>query len=156
MVVSAARSQQMSLIRSRDTKPELRVRKYLHAAGLRYRLHARELPGTPDLVFPCRRAVVFVHGCFWHKHPGCRAARLPKSRLAFWGPKLDSNAARDQVVQEQLQELGWSVFVIWECESSKEHNLSMLADQLKNLPTRPRRSGNGAALRAPARDHLRQ
>lgn len=139
MVVSAARSRQMSLIRSRDTKPELRVRRYLHAAGLRYRIHARELPGTPDLVFPGRHAVVFVHGCFWHKHPGCRAARLPKSRLDFWEPKLDSNAARDQLVQEQLRGLGWSVFVIWECESSNEQNLRILAEQLKQLPTRPYR-----------------
>ena len=106
----------MSRVRSKDTKPEMRVRRLVHGLGYRYRLHVRELPGTPDLVFPSRRAVIFVHGCFWHRHENCALARLPKSRLDFWRKKLESNTTRDAAQQERLRELGWRVLVVWECQ----------------------------------------
>lgn len=115
--VDPLRSAQMALVRGRDTKPEMRVRKAMHAAGLRYRLHDRRLPGAPDLVFASRRIAVFVHGCFWHRHPGCAAARMPKSRLEFWAPKLNGNAVRDQRNRRELEAAGWKVLVIWECET---------------------------------------
>ncbi|WP_241163242.1 very short patch repair endonuclease [Ralstonia solanacearum] len=134
MAVDPTRSAQMALVRSRDTKPEMRVRKALHAAGLRYRLHDRRLPGTPDLVFPSRRIVVFVHGCFWHRHPGCTAARLPKSRKEFWEPKLAGNVERDKRTQEELQALGWTVLVIWECETKSADALMRLERRIANAP----------------------
>jgi DNA mismatch endonuclease (patch repair protein) len=93
------------------------VRRLAHGLGLRFRLHRRDLPGTPDIVFPRRRTVVLVHGCFWHQHEGCRLARQPKSRLDYWLPKLARNKARDRTAQEDLQALGWQVLVIWECET---------------------------------------
>jgi DNA mismatch endonuclease (patch repair protein) len=110
----------MVLIRGKDTKPEMRVRKFLHASGLRYRLHDKRLPGRPDLVFPSRKVAVFVNGCFFHQHPGCPHARMPKSRLEFWGPKLAGNVERDQRNYANLVEAGWRVLVIWECET-KNH-----------------------------------
>lgn len=134
MAVDLARSAQMALVRSRDTKPEMRVRKALHAAGLRYRLHDRRLPGAPDLVFPSRRIVVFVHGCFWHCHPGCSAARMPKSRLEFWKPKLAGNVERDRRTQDELQALGWTVLVIWECETKSNDALRRLERRITNAP----------------------
>lgn len=144
MAVDPARSAQMALIRARDTKPELRVRKALHAAGLRYRLYDRSLPGAPDLVFPGRRVAVFVHGCFWHQHPACTAARMPKSRLEFWQAKLSANVVRDIVKRAELEALGWRVMVIWECETRRPDALSALAERIKSYPvsdapaTRPR------------------
>ncbi len=113
------RSERMRRVRSRDTKPELRVRRLIHGLGYRYRLHANDLPGRPDLVFPSRRKAVFVHGCFWHRHEGCSRNRLPKSpeRRDFWRNKLDGNARRDRVNQAALREMGWRVLVIWECET---------------------------------------
>jgi DNA mismatch endonuclease (patch repair protein) len=110
------RSERMSRVRGRDTKPELLIRKALHARGYRYRLHDKKLPGTPDLSFPGRRKAVFVHGCFWHMHEGCPLARMPKSRLEFWRPKLEGNRARDAVKLDQLRALGWDVMVVWECQ----------------------------------------
>lgn len=110
------RSERMSRVRGRDTKPELLIRKVLHARGYRYRLHDKKLPGTPDLSFPGRRKAVFVHGCFWHMHEGCPLARMPKSRLEFWRPKLEGNRARDAVKLGQLRALGWDVMVVWECQ----------------------------------------
>ena len=108
----------MSGIKSTDTKPELAVRRYLHKQGLRYRLHARDLPGSPDLVLPRHRAVVFVHGCYWHRHQGCRFASEPKSNFEFWQAKFRANVQRDKKVEHDLLEAGWRVFVIWECEIS--------------------------------------
>jgi DNA mismatch endonuclease (patch repair protein) len=110
------RSERMSRVRGRDTKPELLVRKALHALGYRYRLHDKKLPGTPDLTFPGRRKAIFVHGCFWHRHEGCSLARMPKSRLEFWRPKLEGNRVRDAVKLEHLRALGWDVMVVWECQ----------------------------------------
>lgn len=115
--VDPARSAQMALVRGQDTKPEMRVRKALHAAGLRYRLHDKKLPGSPDLVFPSRRIALFVHGCFWHRHPGCAAARLPKSHQEFWAAKLAGNVERDKRNHAALESAGWKVIVIWECET---------------------------------------
>lgn len=110
------RSAVMARVRDRDTKPELAVRRYLHVCGLRFRLHRNDLPGRPDLVFPGRRIVVFVHGCFWHQHPGCGKAKLPKTRSEFWREKLEGNARRDERVLRELSALGWTSHVIWECE----------------------------------------
>ena len=109
------RSERMSRIRGKDMRPELTVRRITHGMGYRYRLHVRTLPGNPDLVFRPRRKVIFVHGCFWHRHEGCKLARLPKTRLEFWLPKLESNKQRDMAKQAQLHESGWEVLVIWEC-----------------------------------------
>lgn len=110
------RSARMALIRHTHTKPELLVRRLLHRLGYRYRLHRRDLPGTPDLVFPSRRTVLFVHGCFWHRHVDCALARLPKSRLEFWAPKLQANKERDARKIEALKAAGWRVGVVWECQ----------------------------------------
>lgn len=106
----------MSRVRSRDTAPEMLVRRLTHAMGYRYRLHAKELPGRPDLVFRPRRKVIFVHGCFWHRHFGCSLARMPKSRTDFWAPKLEANRQRDLNVERALREANWAVLTIWECE----------------------------------------
>lgn len=112
------RSERMSRIKATDTKPELVVRRLTHAMGFRYRLHDSRLPGRPDLVFARRKKVIFVHGCFWHRHGSkdCKLARLPKSRLDFWLPKLEANQARDKRVSRELDALGWKVMVVWECE----------------------------------------
>jgi DNA mismatch endonuclease (patch repair protein) len=113
----AERSKRMAMIHGTNTKPELRVRSIAHRTGYRYRLHDSDLPGKPDMVFPKLRKVVFVHGCFWHRHPGCSLARLPKSRLSFWLPKLTRNRQRDIRNIARLRRAGWSVKVIWECET---------------------------------------
>ena len=112
------RSERMSRIRNKDTGPELTVRRLVHSLGYRYRLHGRKMPGRPDLVFRSRRAVIFVHGCFFHRHldPACRLARLPKSRLDFWLPKLEGNRVRDERNIHALIELGWRVLIVWECQ----------------------------------------
>ena len=135
-----ARSAQMALIRSRDTKPEMRVRRALHTAGFRYRLHDERLPGKPDLVLPSRQVALFVHGCFWHQHPdrSCALARMPKSRLEFWRPKLEGNRARDERKRRELESLGWSVIEVWECQTSPS-DLSGLVERLRDIPIgRPR------------------
>jgi DNA mismatch endonuclease, patch repair protein len=110
------RSERMARIRGRDTKPELIVRRIVHRCGFRYRLHGKTLPGKPDLVFPSRHKVIFVHGCFWHRHPSCTLARLPKSRLDFWVPKLAGNRRRDLKNIRLLSKVGWKSQIIWECE----------------------------------------
>lgn len=121
--VDPKRSAQMRLVRARDTKPEWRVRRALHAAGLRYRLHARGLPGRPDIVFGKLRIAIFVHGCFWHQHPdpACKLARMPKSRQEFWEPKLRGNRSRDEQARAKLDEAGWHVIEIWECQLDDAH-----------------------------------
>lgn len=120
------RSKRMSLVRGRDTKPEMRVRRLVHSLGYRYRLHRRDLPGSPDLVFGPRRKVIFVHGCFWHRHPApsCKLARLPKSRQEFWLPKLEGNRARDERINAALTAMGWTVLEIWECETADTESLA--------------------------------
>ena len=119
-LTEAERSRRMALVRSRDTKPEIVVRKAAWHLGYRYRLHVKALPGCPDLVFRSARAVIFVHGCFWHRHRGCPLARLPKSKLDFWVPKLEQNRIRDLKNARSLRRAGWRVAVIWECETENE------------------------------------
>ncbi|MQW64876.1 DNA mismatch endonuclease Vsr [Sinorhizobium meliloti] len=109
------RSQVMSRVRGKDTKPELTVRRFLHSRGLRYRLHRRDLPGKPDLVFPSQRIAVFVNGCFWHQHSGCPKSSLPRTRHDFWKAKLQSNILRDQKVQDELRAMNWRPLIVWEC-----------------------------------------
>jgi len=118
------RSKRMSLVRGRGTKPEMLVRRLIHGMGYRYRLHRRDLPGNPDLVFPSRRRAIFVHGCFWHRHRQCKLARIPKSRHDFWVPKLEGNRQRDVANQKRLREIGWDLMVIWECETRDREVLS--------------------------------
>lgn len=132
--VDPERSAQMRLIRARDTKPELVVRRALHKAGLRYRLHARDLPGRPDIVFRKDRIAVFVHGCFWHQHPDpdCKKARMPKSRRDFWEPKLLGNRSRDEEVKARLNQGGWRVLEVWECQLGPSH-LATLTDTIRAL-----------------------
>ena len=118
------RSWLMSRVAAKNTSPEIRVRRAAHALGLRFRLHRRDLPGTPDLVFAKHRIVIFVHGCFWHRHPGCKKASTPKSRTDFWQSKFDSNVARDRRTTEKLNALGWTVAVVWECQTKEPALLS--------------------------------
>ncbi len=118
------RSWNMSRIRSKDTKPELLVRRLLTALGLRYRLHRAGLPGKPDIVLGPRRLVIFVHGCFWHRHAGCKEATMPAANRVFWQTKLEGNAARDRRHRAALQKLGWRVVTVWECETRQPERLA--------------------------------
>lgn len=111
------RSQRMSLVRARDTNPEKTVRRIVTQLGYRYRLHYPALPGKPDLAFPGRRKAIWVHGCFWHRHEACALARLPKSRLDFWKPKLEGNKQRDQRNIQLVEDMGWKTLVLWECQT---------------------------------------
>lgn len=113
----------MAGIRGKDTTPELRVRSAAHALGYRFRLHRRDLPGTPDLVFPRLRKVILVHGCYWHRHEGCRFAYTPKSNTEFWKRKFEGNLERDQRQLSELQRLGWDPLVIWECTTYNQDDL---------------------------------
>ena len=118
------RSERMSRVRNKNTKPEMRVRRLVHSLGYRYRLHYGKLPGHPDMAFPERKKVIFVHGCFWHRHERCSRCRMPKSRLEFWAPKLEKNRLRDVDNQAALQELGWDILVVWECETEEAAGLT--------------------------------
>lgn len=113
----AAKRALMGRFRSKDTRPELAVRRILHRLGYRFRIHRRDLPGRPDIVLPRHRLAIFVHGCFWHRHSGCKVATTPKTRPDFWQPKFRSILERDRRVQQELEHLGWRVEVIWECET---------------------------------------
>jgi DNA mismatch endonuclease (patch repair protein) len=117
----------MSRIRGKDTEPERLVRSALHRMGYRFRLHVKDLPGKPDIVLPKFKTVVFVHGCFWHRHPRCKYAYTPKSRVAFWTRKLADNVVRDTTTRSRLQSLGWRVAVIWECQVDDESKIMRLA-----------------------------
>lgn len=121
------RSRRMALIRSKNTHPEMVVRSIAHRLGYRFRLHRRDLPGAPDLVFPSRKTVIFVHGCFWHAHEDCTVANLPKTRRSYWSTKFDRNKKRDALNANLLKQSGWQVFTIWECETKQQ---LMLADRL--------------------------
>ena len=135
----ATRSEIMSRIRGRDTEPEMIVRRIAHGLGFRFRLHRRDLPGSPDLVFPRYRAAIMVHGCFWHRHPGCKYASSPKTRVRFWEDKFEGNVVRDRRNEDSLHELGWRVMVIWECETRDREavaeRISEYLGKTTSLPT---------------------
>lgn len=128
VVDAPTRSRMMAGIRGKDTKPELAVRKALHALGLRYRLHAKDLPGKPDIVFPKYKAAVFVHGCFWHRHEGCRFATTPATRPEFWSEKFAANVERDSRKQAELEAAGWRQRVVWECDVREHGGKAIAAD----------------------------
>lgn len=123
-LTKAERSERMARVRHRNTRPEMLVRRLVHRLGFRYRLHRKELPGAPDLAFIGKRKAIFVHGCFWHRHadPACKLARMPKSRLDFWQPKLEGNRQRDLRHQSEMEAIGWRYLIVWECElGHREH-----------------------------------
>lgn len=126
------RSAVMRRVKSRDTGPEMTVRRLLHAAGYRYRLHRKDLPGKPDLVFPGRRKAVFVHGCFWHGHDCRRGARQPKNNAEYWRAKIGRNVERDAQNRAALSERGWDSLIVWECELKEDGLLKRLEDFLKS------------------------
>lgn len=127
------RSYNMSKIRSKDTKPELFVRKFLHSHGFRYRLHVKDLPGKPDIVLPKYKTTIFIHGCFWHGHTGCKYYVIPKTRTDWWINKINKNKSNDEKSKQKLIELGWNVLEIWECDLKKDVQLYTLSDLLKQL-----------------------
>jgi len=135
-LTSAERSARMSLVRSKNTKPELVVRRLVYALGYRYRLHVRSLPGAPDLVFGSRRKAIFVHGCFWHQHACPSGDRMPKSRVDFWRTKLEGNAMRDRRTVAKLRRLGWRVLTIWECQVNDQSRLERRLASFLALPGR--------------------
>ncbi|NNJ14574.1 DNA mismatch endonuclease Vsr [Pseudomonas putida CSV86] len=134
IVDTATRSRMMAGIKGRNTKPEVFVRRFLHANGYRFRLHRRDLPGSPDIVLPKFMTCIFIHGCFWHRHPGCRYATVPKTNADFWEKKFGSNVERDMRNKAALEEAGWSVLIIWECEI--KHSLATLERMLFDLRSR--------------------
>lgn len=121
------RSKRMARVRGRDTRPELLIRSLVHRMGYRFRLHRKSLPGKPDLVFPGRKKVIFVHGCFWHRHsdPNCPFTRTPKSKRGFWNAKFRENQARDQRNCADLEQMGWGVLVVWECQLKNLEQVSL-------------------------------
>ncbi|WP_394562128.1 very short patch repair endonuclease [Aquipseudomonas alcaligenes] len=130
VVNTLTRSRMMSGIRGKDTKPEMLVRRVLFKAGFRFRLHRKDLPGVPDVVFPKWRVALFVHGCFWHMHQGCANAKIPSTRTDFWRRKLEANVERDLRVQVALAEAGWRVVVVWECLTRDSQALAALPERL--------------------------
>lgn len=137
IVSEEQRSYNMSRIRGKNTKPELAVRSMLHSMGYRFTVNGplnRKLPGKPDIVLPKYKTVIFVHGCFWHGHQGCKDFRIPKTRTEWWKAKIESNMARDKRQQEELRQLGWKVLVIWECEVKTNSSLKDLKQRLPRLP----------------------
>ena len=121
--VSEQRSRNMSAIKSKNTKPEIAVRKLLHSMGYRFRLHRKDLPGSPDIVLPKYKTAIFVHGCFWHRHENCKYASNPQTRKEFWENKFKANVKRDKEIQEKIINIGWQYVVIWECETKNIDNL---------------------------------
>jgi len=124
------RSYNMSRIRARNTKPEIQVRKFLYSNGLRYRLYYKKLPGTPDIIIPKLKSVIFVHGCFWHGHKGCKKFVIPKTRTEFWMNKINTNIINDRKNTDALEEKGWKVFTVWECELDYEEILQKLLNDI--------------------------
>jgi len=129
--VSEKRSRNMSAIRSKNTKPEIAVRKLLHSLGYRFRLHKKNLPGSPDIVLPKYKTVIFVHGCFWHRHKNCKYASTPKTRKEFWEKKFRENINRDNLNQANLSLKGWKIIIIWECQL-KGDKKKLMRDLLPN------------------------
>ena len=128
--VSEQRSRNMSAIKSKNTKPEIKVRKVLHSMGYRFRLHRKDLPGSPDIVLPKYKTVIFVHGCFWHRHENCKYASNPKTRKEFWENKFKTNVKRDKEIQEKIKNIGWKSVVIWECEV---RNIESIEEKIKRF-----------------------
>ncbi|QYX55949.1 very short patch repair endonuclease [Roseovarius sp. SCSIO 43702] len=128
------RSALMANVRSKNTGPEMIVRSIAHKLGLRFRLHRRDLPGTPDLVFPKYRLVLFVHGCFWHRHIGCKKATMPKSRTDYWAKKFSQNTERDRRNRAKLEANGWRVETIWECQTKDSQTISDILREITNGP----------------------
>jgi DNA mismatch endonuclease, patch repair protein len=152
------RSENMRLVRSHDTGPEILVRKIAHRLGYRFRLHRRDLPGSPDLVFPKRNKIIFVHGCFWHRHQGCVRNTTPGTRIEFWKRKFAENEERDRRVSAQLRKLGWRVFVVWECETrNQRHPVAAMVHAFVRSRVRGsrRRPGSRGNARAAHRRRLR-
>lgn len=135
----AERSARMALIRGKDTKPELIVRKLLHGLGYRYQLHRRDLPGKPDLTFPSRQKIIYVHGCFWHQHAGCSVAHIPAARRDFWLEKFRRNTERDAQNLTNVQALGWQALVVWECETRDKAALERTLTSFLGPPGRSKR-----------------
>lgn len=131
------RSWLMSRVGGKNTTPEMVVRRMAHSLGLRFRLHRKDLPGTPDIVFPKWKVAIFVHGCFWHRHPGCAKASTPKSRIDFWQCKFDSNVRRDEKNAELLRDLGWSVITVWECETKSSERVREKLAQIFGIRVDP-------------------
>jgi len=127
------RSYNMSRIRSKDTKPEMLVRKFLHKNGFRYRLHVKDMPGKPDIVLPKYKTVIFIHGCFWHGHEGCKYYVVPKTRTEWWLNKIGTNIANDANAEEALKAAGWNIIKIWECEMKKSFLKTAMANLLDSL-----------------------
>jgi len=130
IVDKQTRSRMMAGIKGKDTKPELALRRALHARGFRYRLHSKSVPGRPDLVFPKHHAIVFVHGCFWHRHEGCRYTTTPSTRPEFWQAKFDANVIRDAAIGDRVIEAGWRVATVWECSLRKANQLTATVELL--------------------------
>lgn len=130
IVDKQTRSRMMAGIKGKDTKPELVLRRALHARGFRYRLHSKNVPGRPDLVFPKHHAIVFVHGCFWHRHEGCRYTITPSTRPEFWQAKFGANVIRDAAIRDQLKKTGWRVATVWECSLRKSELLTATVELL--------------------------
>ncbi len=128
--VSEQRSRNMSAIKSKNTKPEIKVRKILHSMGYRFRLHSKGLPGSPDIVLPKYKTVIFVHGCFWHRHENCKYASTPKTRQEFWENKFNANKIRDQKILKEIKSLGWKFIIIWECEA---RNIQSIEEKIKRF-----------------------
>jgi len=128
--VSEQRSRNMSAIKSKNTKPEIAVRKLLHSMGYRFRLHRKDLPGSPDIVLPKYKTIIFVHGCFWHRHENCKYATTPKTRKEFWENKFNANKIRDQKKLKEIKNLGWKFIIIWECEA---RNIQSIEEKIKRF-----------------------
>lgn len=135
-VSKEVRSYNMSRIRSKDTKPEILVRSYLFSKGLRFRKNDKRYPGSPDIVLPRYNTVVFVHGCFWHRHEGCKYATMPKSNVEFWKNKFDKNKQRDERNHQELEEMGWNVITVWECELKKDKVEQTLEDLYNRITSK--------------------
>jgi len=146
-LTSEERSKQMRLVRSKDTKPELRVRRLVHGLGYRYRLHRPDLPGKPDLVFPSRRKVIFVHGCFWHGHK-CKLGRLPKSRIDYWRNKIAANRDRDRRTLRRLRKMDWKCLTVWECSLCDEGRLAERITRLLESAEEPGKAIAGDGSRS--------
>lgn len=129
--MALTRSELMARVKSKNTKPELFVRSFFHRSGLRFRLHCKNLPGKPDIVFTRKKIVVFVHGCFWHRHEDCQKTRYPKSRVDFWQSKFESNIKNDRAVQNNLKKLGWNAYIIWECCAYNTEYLANIVASIK-------------------------